>query len=166
MASIGQATSAPVRFADIEVGMTLPPLVRGPLSTVHLMRWSAAIENWHRIHYDEPFAREHDGLPGLLVSGSWKQHYAIDLMWRWLRPHGWVVGVELRFSRANFVGDTLTATGVVSAVQTRGDLGFVEIDLSIRDAAGEENTSGKGTGVLPIGTDQRVCYPYVPPAGA
>jgi acyl dehydratase len=165
MASTGQAAPVPARFADVQVGQTLPPLVCGPLSTVHLMRWSAAIENWHRIHFDEPFARGHDGLPRLLVSGSWKQHFAIDLMWRWLRPHGWVAGVELRFSRPNFAGDTLTATGVVTAVEVRGDLGFVDCDFSIRNAGGEENTSGKGIGVLPIGADRRVCYPYVPPAG-
>ena len=28
-------------------------LRKGPLTTVHLMRWSAAMENWHKIHYDQ-----------------------------------------------------------------------------------------------------------------
>ena len=63
---------------------------RGPLSPLHLMRFSAAIENWHRIHYDERFAVEHDGLPGLLVSGSWKQHLVAQMVRGWLGPDGWL----------------------------------------------------------------------------
>ena len=68
-----------LQWADIEVGDEVTPIVRGPMSTAHLMRWSAAIENWHRIHYDRPFATEHDKLPGLPVNGSWKQHLIVAL---------------------------------------------------------------------------------------
>jgi acyl dehydratase len=164
MTAASHAACAPARFADLEVGLTLPDLVRGPLSTVHLMRWSAAIENWHRIHYDEPFAREHDGLPGLLVSGSWKQHYVVDLVWRWVRPHGWVAGVDLRFSRPSYVGATLTASGVISALEVRGDLGVVRCDVSVRDEEGVANTSGTATAILPLDAAGRVPYPYVAPA--
>jgi acyl dehydratase len=156
---------APVRFETIEAGMALPPLVRGPLSTVHLMRWSAAIENWHRIHYDEPFARGHDGLPGLLVSGSWKQHFFVDFLCRWIRPDGWVASVDMRFSRPNFVGDTLTATGVVSGLETDGNHGLVYCDVAIHSQDGEQNTSGRATCVLPLEANGRVRYPYGSPAG-
>ena len=64
-------------FEDVAVGDELPALVRGPLTSTHVMRWSAAIENWHRIHYDQPFAVGHDGLPGLLINGSFKQHLLV-----------------------------------------------------------------------------------------
>ena len=45
-------------FDDVTVGQEMPPLVIGPMTPTHLFRWSAAIENWHRIHYDDPFARD------------------------------------------------------------------------------------------------------------
>ena len=48
----------PKCFEDVAVGDEIGPLVRGPMTPMHLFRWSAAIENWHRIHYDDPFARE------------------------------------------------------------------------------------------------------------
>ena len=163
-ASPGPASPGPARFEAIEAGMTLPPLVRGPLSTVHLMRWSAAIENWHRIHYDEPFARGHDGLPGLLVSGSWKQHFLVDLLCRWIAPHGWLASIDMRFSRPSFAGDTLTASGVVTALQTRGDLGLVHCEVRIKNQDDQENTSGQATCALPLAGGGRVPYPYVPPA--
>jgi hydroxyacyl-ACP dehydratase HTD2-like protein with hotdog domain len=28
--------------------------------TTRIVRWSAAVENWHRIHYDLPFATGHE----------------------------------------------------------------------------------------------------------
>ena len=47
-------------FEDVKIGDEITPLVKGPMSPVHLMRWSAAMENWHRIHYDETFTKEHE----------------------------------------------------------------------------------------------------------
>ena len=38
-------------FEDVAVGLELPGLEKGPLTTAHLMRWSAAMENWHKINY-------------------------------------------------------------------------------------------------------------------
>jgi hydroxyacyl-ACP dehydratase HTD2-like protein with hotdog domain len=67
-------------FESVSVGDELTELTRGPMSEAHLMRWSAAIENWHRIHYDEPFATKHDGLPCLLVNGTWKQNFLIQMV--------------------------------------------------------------------------------------
>ena len=45
-----QAQPQQVYFEDVNVGDEIPPLVKGPMSPAHLMRWSSAIENWHRIH--------------------------------------------------------------------------------------------------------------------
>ena len=52
---------------------------KGPFTTAHLMRWSAAMENWHKIHYDLPFATGHDKLPGLLINGSLKQQFIAQI---------------------------------------------------------------------------------------
>ena len=57
-------------YGDVKVG---DDLAIGPLTTAHVMRWSAAIENWHRIHYDQAFAVYHEGLPNVGIQGSWKQ---------------------------------------------------------------------------------------------
>ena len=54
------AMGGPRFFEDFEVGTALPLLEKGPLTSAHLMRWSAAMENWHKIHYDKPFAVESD----------------------------------------------------------------------------------------------------------
>lgn len=147
-------------FDEISVGDQVTPLVRGPLTPVHLMRWSAATENWHRIHYDEPFARDHDGLPTLLVNGSWKQHFLVQMVSRWLGPTGWLAEIAFEFRRMDPVGVTLTAWGTVTAAYERDGLGFVQCDIGIRDAHGTESTPGVATGVLPLQPDERVPYPF------
>ena len=35
-------------FEDVEIGQEVPGLEKGPLTTSHLMRWSAAMENWRQ----------------------------------------------------------------------------------------------------------------------
>ena len=77
-------------FDAVEVGTELSGLAKGPLTTMHLMRWSAAMENWHRIHYDHAFATQHDGLPALLVNGSFKQQFIVQLLKDWAGSDGWV----------------------------------------------------------------------------
>jgi acyl dehydratase len=70
-------------FEDIQTGASITGLSKGPMTAMHIMRWSAAIENWHRIHYDRDFATGHDGLPDILVNGSWKQHVMVQMLKDW-----------------------------------------------------------------------------------
>jgi len=134
----------------ISVGTDIPPLVRGPLTSVHLMRFSAAIENWHRIHYDERFAVEHDGLPGLLVSGSWKQHFVAQAVRNWAGPDGWLASLDLQFRRMNVAGETLTAWGRVTAVDESGDKRRVSLDVGVRNEDGVESSPGTAVVLLPL----------------
>jgi 3-methylfumaryl-CoA hydratase len=57
-------------YEDVEIGQEITPLVKGPMTTLHIMRWSAAIENWHRIHYDRDYVTKVEKLPGLVVQSS------------------------------------------------------------------------------------------------
>jgi acyl dehydratase len=149
-----------LEFEGLATGDELPELVRGPLTTTHVMRWSAAIENWHRIHYDEPFAVGHDGLPGLLVNGSFKQHLLVQLMRGWLEPTGWLARIQMSFRGMDLVGDTLTAHGRVDGTAVRDGLGIVVCTIGIRNQRGEESTTGSSTGVLPLRDGPPVPYPF------
>jgi hydroxyacyl-ACP dehydratase HTD2-like protein with hotdog domain len=134
---------------DVEDGQTIEQLTRGPLLPPHLMRWSAAIENWHRIHYDQPYAVSHEGLPGLLINGSWKQHFVLQLLRRWAGPTGWVWTVDFQFRAMNLVGETLTAWGRVRSAYTVGEFGLVELDTGIANQDGKESTPGTARVLLP-----------------
>jgi acyl dehydratase len=142
------ALSCPL-LGDVATGQEIEPLTRGPLLPPHLMRWSAAIENWHRIHYDQPYAVSHEGLPGLLVNGSWKQHFVLQLLRRWAGTTGWVWTVDFQFRATNLVGETLTAWGRVRNVRPIGEFGLVELDTGIVNADGKESTPGTARVLLP-----------------
>src|SRR5690606_11100014 len=78
-----------VHYEDLSDGDELPKYVIGPVTTTQFFRWSAAIENWHRIHYDLDFAVNHDKLPNVLGQGSWKQSALPSYLKDFTLPNGW-----------------------------------------------------------------------------
>jgi acyl dehydratase len=157
MTSTALASACP-RFEDLAVGQTIEPLQHGPMLPPHLMRWSASIENWHRIHYDVPFAIEHDGLPGLLINGSWKQHFVLQVLRRWVGSEGWVWKVAFQFRGMNVVGETLTAWGEITALTDCSDFGLVELRTGIVNADSVESTPGTAVVVVPKAGGPAVPY--------
>ena len=150
-------------YEDVALGSELPRLAKGPLTTAHLMRWSAAMENWHKIHYDKPFAIEHDKLPGLLVNGSLKQQFMLQLLKDWAGPGGWVWKVSFQFRAMNLVEETLSVWGRVSAKRDGPGYGLVELELGIVNEENKESTPGKATVALPYRGGAALPYPFVPP---
>ena len=150
-------------FEDVQVGDDVTSLSKEPMSPAHLMRWSAAMENWHRIHYDERFAKEHDKLPERLVNGSWKQHVMVQMMKDWLGEGGWLWKISFQFRGMNPVWDTVTAWGKVTNRYGKDGLGFVECEIGMRNQDGEEGTPGTAVGVMPLRGGRPVPYPFVAP---
>lgn len=152
------------RFEDFEIGQDIPALSKGPLTPAHVMRWSSAMENWHRIHYDRQFAAEHDGLPNVVVNGSWKQHVLIQLVTDWVGEVGWVWKVSFQFRGMNVPGETLTAWGRIAGKEERGAYGIVTVDIGLKDDRGEEGTPGTAVTVWPLAGGPPVPYPFDPRA--
>ena len=156
-------TSPGVVFNDVNVGDEIPLLMKGPMTTPHLMRWSAAIENFHKIHYDKPFAVEHDKLPGLLVNGSLKQQFLMQLLTQWVAPTGWVWKASFQFRVMNLIGETLKVWGRVASKRDGPGYGLVELDIGILNDAGVESTPGKAAVALPYANGGPVPYPFIAP---
>jgi acyl dehydratase len=148
-------------FEDVHVGDLIPPLRKGPMTTMHLMRWSAAMENWHRIHYDVPFATEHEKLPGLLVNGSWKQHILAQLLKDWAGPGGWVWKIRFQYRGQDLAGDVITASGAVTGKQEKADYGLIACGISIRNSRDETSTEGTAVVALPLRGAGPLAYPFV-----
>lgn len=151
-----------VYFDDIVAGQQIPQIKKGPMSTAHIMRWSASMENWHRIHYDFHYATQHDNLPNVLVNGSWKQHVLVQVLTDWVGEDGWLWKMNFQYRGMNIPGDTLTAWGRVTGKETRGDFGLVHVEIGLRDQNGRETSPGTATVVLPKRGGRRVPYPFDP----
>ena len=150
-------------FDDVWVGQELPWLTKGPLGEIHLFRWSATMENWHRIKYDRRFAVEHDKLPDLLINGSLKQQFMVQMVKDWAGREGWVWKVSFQFRAMNSVGETLHVWGRVKSTERLQDYGLVVLDLGIVNQDGKESTPGEATLALPFRNGRPVPYPFVPP---
>ena len=127
------------------------------------MRWSAAIENWGRIHYDWHYATRHDKLPGLLVNGSWKQHVLAQMLKDWAGRGGWPWKIGFEYRGMDVVGEKIIAWGRVKGKRDAEGLGFIELDIGLRDSHGMDSTTGTAVVVLPKRGGRPVPYPFVPP---
>jgi acyl dehydratase len=157
----GDQLPSPRYLEDIKVGDEVTPVTFGPMSAAHLMRWSAAIENWHRVHYDFRFATGHDGLPDNLVNGSLKQHLVIQGFRRWLGPTGWLARLSIRFVGMDIVGDALTIGGEVLEGREIDGLGYVNASVRIINSRGVETTKGFAVAAVPLSpSSARVPYPF------
>lgn len=151
-------------YEDVEVDMDLDPIIKGPMTTMHIMRWCASMENWHRIHYDRPFTVSHEGLPDILVNGSWKQHVLFQLMKDWVGIEGWVWKIKFQFRDLDLVGDTISAKGNVTNKYTKDNFGFLECNIWLENQRGIKSTTGEAIGVLPLRGNRPLPYPFRPPA--
>jgi acyl dehydratase len=149
-------------FEDVHEGMELPKYIYQPTPT-HLFRWSAAIENWHRIHYDLDFAINHDKLPSVLVQGSWKQSVVPKYLKDWTLPGGWPWKASFEHRAMLVPGDILILWGRVTGVQEKAGLGFINLEIGMKSHDGIESMPGTATVVLPLKGGKPVPYPFVPP---
>ena len=150
-------------FEDIHIGDELPRLAKGPLTTTHLMRWSAAMENWHKIHYDRPFTLEHEKLPDLLIHGSFKQQFLMQLLKDWAGTTGWLWKAAFQFRAMNRVGEIVQAWARVTGKQPTANYGLIELEIGIVNAEGTESTPGTAVVALPFRSGPSLPYPFVPP---
>lgn len=149
-------------YEDVSEGMDLPKYIYQPAST-HLFRWSAAIENWHRIHYDLDFAINHDKLPSILVQGSWKQSVVPQYIKDWALPDGWPWKASFEHRAMLVPGDILILWGRVTGKYEKKGMGFVELEIGMKNHEGTESMPGSATVVLPLRGGIPIPYPFVPP---
>ena len=128
------------------------------------MRWSGATENWHKIHYDQKFTMEHEGLPGLLINGSLKQQFLVQMLKTWAGPGGRVWKLCFQFRGMNVAGETLTAWAKVKGKTKESSYGWVELEIGIRNEKGVESTPGSAVIALPYAHGEALPYPFHPPA--
>lgn len=150
-------------FEDVYEGMELPRYIYR-LTPTHLFRWSAAIENFHRIHYDLDFAINHDKNPALLVQGSWKQSVVPQYLKDFTLPGGWAWKARIEHRAMLVPGDVIILWARVTSKQEKDIMGLVELELGMMTADGMESMPGSATVALPLRNGPPIPYPFVPPA--
>jgi acyl dehydratase len=147
-------------FEDVSIGDDLPAFPVGPLTSTHLMRWSSATENWHKIHYDRSFSVARDKLPDILIHGSFKQQLLFRHLMAWAGDDGHVWKVNFQFRAMNVVDEILTIWGRVSATDRATDYGLISIEIGIRNQDGKESTPGSAVVALPYRDGPPIARPF------
>ncbi len=122
------------RLKNLRPDDALPQRAFKP-DNVQSMLYNAVLWNGHRIHFDEPYAREVEGYPGLVIAGPLLGDWLNQCVEEWLGDEGRLVSIEYSNRIATYVGETLYSGGRVLAV--RPDVGEVDIEVFIKNEAGE-----------------------------
>ena len=127
------------RVAQIQVGDKLPEREFKP-DNVQSMLYNAVLWNGHRIHFDEPYARDVEGYPGLVIAGPLLGDWLHQCLEEWLGDDGRITSIEYSNRIASYIGETLRSGGTVTRCDT--NKGEVEVDVFVRNEAGEVITPG------------------------
>ncbi|MCC6707234.1 MAG: hypothetical protein IT492_06700 [Gammaproteobacteria bacterium] len=127
-------------FKALSVGTELPTR-NCTASNVSLFLYNAAIWNPHRIHYDESYTLNVEKHPGIVIDGPLQGDWLTQVVSGWLGDDGVLLEFEYSNRRASYIGDHLTASGRIVALDAERNEATLE--LEIRDARGEVTTPGR-----------------------
>jgi hydroxyacyl-ACP dehydratase HTD2-like protein with hotdog domain len=139
---------------NFQVGDVLPPL-KHTATAFQLFRYSAVTWNPHRIHFDEPYARE-EGHAGLALHSHLRAALALRCVTEGLGPQWGVTKVAYRLRKPVYAPAELTYTARVTAAdgdsltlelieqQPSGDVGF-EGTMRVSKTSKTSKTTGATT---------------------
>lgn len=131
----------------LKVGDALPQREHN-CTNVQLMLYNAALWNAHRIHYDQPYATNVEGYPGLVVAGPLLGDWMNQCVDEWLGDRGVLTGIEYSNRVASYIGETLVAGGTV--MDWDPESGEVRVEVFIRNEAGDIAAPGVATARLHV----------------
>lgn len=131
---------------EITVGTALEPIRFGPISTKDLVKWAAASDDYHEIHYDKDYALA-QGLPNVVVHGPLKLALIGRLLMGFCGPQGWLQRFNCRYLALDVPGTTLQVGATVTAV--RPESGEAELDVAVVNEKGVTTAAGTATVRLP-----------------
>ena len=137
-----------VYYEDVKEGMELPPLVRGPITTLMIVRFDGAVENYEQLHHDYLWCKEHN-FPNVLINGPLKQSLLAVLMTTWVGDGGFLRKISCSQRGMDYPGHTLTGKGKVAKKWVEDGLGYVECEIWIENQKGEITTPGRAVAILP-----------------
>lgn len=136
-----------IYFEDVQVGDTLPPLVKGPLQQIQLTRYAGASLDFNPIHQDEEFARA-AGMGGVFGHGMLSMGWVGQALTDWAGA-GTVRKLGVRFAALVRLKDVVTCTGRVIAKSEKDDLRLVEVEVWAENQKRDKVVTGKATLGLP-----------------
>jgi acyl dehydratase len=112
------------------VGAAVPPLEQH-ITTDLMMAYGAATWDWHRMHYDQDYARSL-GFPGPVLDGQAQGAFFARAVMDWLGPTAFICKLSFRMRAMVFPGDTIRCEGEVRELAGDGDANLVTIAQTLK----------------------------------
>jgi acyl dehydratase len=135
-------------FEDVQVGQTLPPLVKGPIEQIQLVRYAGASGDFNPIHQDPEFARA-AGMGGVFAHGMLSMGFVAQAVTDWAGA-GTVRKLGVRFAGLVRLKDVVTCHGRVLAKTEKDDLHLVDVEVWAENQKGDKVVTGRATVALPV----------------
>ena len=132
----------------LTVGESREQVLVENLSRTQIVQYAGASGDFNPIHHDETFATKAAGYPSVFAHGMLTMGLTGRLLTDWLGD-GVLREYGVRFVKQVWPGDTLTAKGTVTSVETEGGEGVVHIDLETTNQNGEAVVKGSAVAALP-----------------
>ena len=128
------------RMTSLQVGDSLPER-DFDCGIVQQMLYNAVLWNGHRIHFDEKYATEVEGYPGLVVAGPLLGDWLHQCVEEWLGEDGRIVSIDYSNRVASYVGEVVTSGGTVT--ELRPEQNEAVIEVFVKNAEGTVVAPGK-----------------------
>ncbi|MBN1176039.1 MAG: hypothetical protein JXA51_00010 [Dehalococcoidales bacterium] len=136
-----------VNFEDIEAGNEIPALVKYP-TTMQLVKYAAASNDFYQIHYDKDFALA-NGLPGIIVHGWLSLSFLGQMVTDWMGEQGKLVKISGSYRGMNRVNEDIICNGKVTKKYSEDGKNLVRLEIWAENPEGEKTVTGTAVVELP-----------------
>jgi acyl dehydratase len=127
--------------APRQPGAALPEVVRA-CDGVRSVQHAGATENYHRIHWDDAYARE-EGLPRAIVNNGLLLVWLERLLEDTYGPDALLCSLRARYRAPVLLDEPVHCGGVVVRATTVEATTRLELDIWVRDGAGQSRVEGQ-----------------------
>ena len=168
--------AAPLFFEDVEVGLEIPSITRGPLTIGDMVAWNAAIGPSYKagrwgfldlqksqhtafinpaLNFPVKYSQQHEdfnlaagrGMPGPFDNGVMRFAWVAPLITNWMGDDGFLRALEVQVRQPGLYGDIVTYAATVAEKDEAA--GTVELKITGTNQEGAVATTGSAVVALP-----------------
>lgn len=132
---------------DVATGDPVPPY-SVELTLQRLVMEAGANRDFAPLHFDRDAART-EGLPDVFANTMLLQTLFEVMLRQWMGLPGRIRKLGFRMHAMNYVGQTLSAYGVVASTKEDAEIGVVEVDIWQQTPAQGKTVTGSAVVELP-----------------
>lgn len=138
---------AKIYYDDVQVGDTIPKLVKSPVTHLQLVRYAGASGDFNPLHTDPKFG-ELIGTGGIIAHGMLIMGFVGQMLSDYFGPTV-LRKFEVRFKGMTRINDVITCTGTITEKREVGNEGRITGKVRATDQNGDVKITGTFVVALP-----------------